>query len=464
MKSIQNQLLTGLLVGQIILWTLAAIGVWYSVRARLYAEFDNELRFTTAALRFHIRSRSFNEEIERRWPEFLAKGSGWYFQAWWGDGSVRVRSANLGDDDLPQAMKSDQGYPQIADYPIEDFSGPEGERLRGVSVVNRIPVSPRFADGDASRFTTTLLVAHSRESLDQRLWLLAGAVALAGMLATGATALLVRICVGSGLRPLHEMGEKAASIDVSSLDSRFDQERLPAELQPISTRLNDLMNRIEDGFRRERRFSSDLEHEMRTPLAELRAIAELLVKWPEESGARQHAEILGIVRQMQGVMESLLTLSRWESDTDALETEEFAIGPMIEACWKSWAPRTAEKEIGADISISPEASLETDPVMFRLIVENLISNAVAYTPEGGTIRIESSGGESPDQENGGEQIRPGHPADPQGHARADNFRGCHDETATVLIRGGIVTTGVSISADAKAPVGKMFPRQRSTLD
>ncbi|NNE94072.1 MAG: hypothetical protein HKN23_20690 [Verrucomicrobiales bacterium] len=394
MKSIQSQLLTGLLVGQSVLWILAAVGVWYSVRARLYAEFDNELRFTTAALRFHIRSRSLDEQIERRWPEFLAKGSGWYFQSWNSDGSVRVRSANLSNESLPVLQKTDRGYPPIADYPIEDFRGPGGQALRGVSVENRL-TSPRFLDRDRSRYATTLVVAHSREALDRKLAWLGVAVGLACLLAAGATTLLVRISVRRSLRPLNEMGEKAASIDVSNLSTRFNPDGLPSELQPISSQLNDLMNRIEDGIGRERRFSSDLEHELRTPLAELKAIADLLVRWPEESGEKRHKEILGIVTQMEGIMESLLMLSRWESDADSAVTEEFEVGSVIDSCWRKWTKKAGEKQIKSEVEISSGTLLETDPALFQLILNNLISNAVEYTPEGGSILIESESVESP---------------------------------------------------------------------
>ena len=59
---------------------------------------------------------------------------------------------------------------------------------------------------------------------------------------------------------------------------------VPVELLPITTRLDQLMDRLEKSFVRERNFSSDLSHEIRTPIAELRVIAESAIKWPDEGG------------------------------------------------------------------------------------------------------------------------------------------------------------------------------------
>jgi signal transduction histidine kinase len=86
----------------------------------------------------------------------------------------------------------------------------------------------------------------------------------------------------AGLSPLNQLANQAASITADSLATRFPTEIWPGELTPISSRLNDLLERLEQSFERERRFSADLAHELRTPIAELRSLAELALKWPED--------------------------------------------------------------------------------------------------------------------------------------------------------------------------------------
>lgn len=387
MKSIQGKLLAGLLVGQGILWVAAAVGVWYSVRARLYTEFDNELRFRAASLRFYIPSRTFEESVKKRWPEFEEEDSDWYYQAWRGDDTVRARSSNLGESELPRPEKSPPGFFRGKRHPIGDLEGPGGESLRGIILESP---APHWISGpNKSKYSSTLLLARSRELLDQRLALLAGAVLAAGLLAAGITALMVRYSVRVGLRPLREMGEQASRIDVTSLDSRFERDDIPAELKPISSRFNDLMERLEEGFRRERRFSADLEHELRTPLAELKSIAELVVQWPEEASGKHHEEILAITLQMQGIMESLLALSRYETDSEPARVERVEVGPLIEECWSHWGSVADGKEIETTIDLEDAPEVETDRDMLRLIVSNLVSNAVEYTPANGAIHLVS---------------------------------------------------------------------------
>ena len=73
-----------------------------------------------------------------------------------------------------------------------------------------------------------------------------------------------------------------ALVNLLLQDARFEGAGAPRELEPIYEKLNDLLARIEAGFERERRFSADLAHEMRTPVAELKMLAEVAMKWPEQ--------------------------------------------------------------------------------------------------------------------------------------------------------------------------------------
>ena len=87
------------------------------------------------------------------------------------------------------------------------------------------------------------------------------------------------------LKPLQALAAEAAGIDAARLSARFATEGLPGELAPIAARLNELLARLEDSFERERRFSSDVAHEFRTPVAELRSLAELAIKLPDTRAA-----------------------------------------------------------------------------------------------------------------------------------------------------------------------------------
>ncbi|MCP4848974.1 MAG: hypothetical protein GY899_13620, partial [Verrucomicrobiaceae bacterium] len=213
-----------------------------------------------------------------------------------------------------------------------------------------------------------------------------------GILAALGSVTLIHFALKSGLNPLNELGGKVSLIDASSLDGRFSNEDMPRELTPICNHLNELMGRLEDSFEREKRFSADLAHELRTPIAELRMLSEVALRWPDEANSGQAKETLEIAEQMQGIIESLLTLGRYENGQTELKPETVDVANLGLACWKPFADRAAEKNIKVQLEIPETLTLETDPKLLRLIFTNLFSNATEYTPAGGAIDITGSPG------------------------------------------------------------------------
>ncbi len=394
MKSIKNHITRRLLIGQGILWTIAAVAVWYSQRSRLYSEFDNDLKFVTAALRFHIRNSTLENEVRNRWPRFLTGEDGWHFQAWDEELNIRIKSAGLGEVEFPHSdfERGWSGTEGNAEYNMFNFQGRDRMPLRGSATIARSFRGGRNRPGQAQ----DVLVTRSRQELDENLLWLAVGVFGTGVAASFATAKLVQYSVNQGLFSLMQMSEKAGSIDVSNLDVRFDEKDLPVELQPISMRLNDLMHRIESGFSRERRFSSDLAHEMRTPISGLKSAAELLLKWPEETSPERHEQILEMATQMEGIIESLLLLASWESgESPNFREETIAICAVVKRCWENESELANAKGLSYSCSFTEDREIKADPSLFRLIVANLISNAVQYADENGSVLVKGAGGEQP---------------------------------------------------------------------
>jgi two-component system sensor histidine kinase QseC len=112
------------------------------------------------------------------------------------------------------------------------------------------------------------------------------------------------------LRPLSSLAKRAETIHASSLQLRFPTDNIPVELLPIAQRLNDLLARLEASFAREQRFSADVAHELRTPIAELRTLAEVALKWPDDVNQAALKEALNIALQMESVATGLMALAR----------------------------------------------------------------------------------------------------------------------------------------------------------
>ena len=183
-----------------------------------------------------------------------------------------------------------------------------------------------------------------------------------------ATALVVTFAVRRGLAPLDDVGRQ---IESASLQTKVSTGA--AELRPVVDRLNQLLARLDEAFQRERRVSADIAHELRTPIAELRAMAEVpeAASWPDA---------LQIAKRMETLVAGLLALARHEAGHQELKREPVALAKLVDEIWQPLASRRS-----LDVKIDVTGTWKTDPTLLRLIIANLLENAVEYST--GTIRV-----------------------------------------------------------------------------
>jgi two-component system sensor histidine kinase QseC len=299
-----------------------------------------------------------------------------FFQLWGPDGTTLARSESLGRADLPhQAGTIDRPRFFLCRLP----TGRPGRALG-------FAFKPKRARGTARPLMLELVVASDREDLDETLLWLTGLAAGCGVLLLATTLWLVPRLLRRGLQPLDLLAEQAAGIDAGSLAARFPADALPEELQPIAGRLNDLLARLELSFERERRFSGDLAHELRTPIAELRNLAECALRWPESREPATDGDVLAISRHMEALTTRMLALARGQQDQLAGQTETFDLAPRVEEIWRTFAPRAEARGLTVQLTLAP-ASVTADPVLLRSILANLFDNAVEYAPAAATVGI-----------------------------------------------------------------------------
>jgi signal transduction histidine kinase len=231
-----------------------------------------------------------------------------------------------------------------------------------------------------------LVVASDRRELNATLYRLIGVAGGAGLLLLGATLVTIPLILRRGLQPLERLGDQAAKIDAKSLAVRFPTAELPAELQPIAGRLNELLGRIEASFERERRFSADLAHELRTPLAELRTITETALKWPEARDPAVDRDTLAIALQMEALVTSMLMLARGEKGQLQARRENVELAPLVEEAWRAQAARAEARGLKVALDLLA-ITVTADPALLRTVLANLFDNAVEYTPPGGEVAI-----------------------------------------------------------------------------
>jgi two-component system sensor histidine kinase QseC len=299
-----------------------------------------------------------------------------FFQVFDAEGKSVERSDSLGRRDLP-------GLHGTLEEPVFwNLTLPNKEPGRAIGIA----FEPRAARLENTQ-KVTVVVAAGRRQLAETVANLQVVFASCGAGLLALTAVVVPWVLRRGLRPLDAMAERATQINASSLGQRFDLEATPAELQAIGGRLNDLLARLEEAFERERRFGSDLAHELRTPLAELRSMAEVAIKWPQERAPGVDQAVLDIALQMEGLVARLLTLARAEQGRAILAAETVVLLPVVRALVATHSTRIAARRLGVEIDIPVTSAIETDPVLLRSILSNLIENAVAYSPPDGVVRI-----------------------------------------------------------------------------
>lgn len=204
---------------------------------------------------------------------------------------------------------------------------------------------------------------------------------------------IANVVTSRGLAPVRQLADQASRIDAKTLDARFPTQGVPLELLPISQGLNELLARLQRGFERERRFTADVAHELRTPIAELRSLSEVALKWPEADPATMASfrDTLDISLQMQGIVNGLLAIARCEAGTQVVARETVEAAGLVRKTWEQHQQNAAQKHIACTLDLPETCSIATDPGMLQVIVGNLLANAAEYTPPNGMIRVNLSG-------------------------------------------------------------------------
>jgi signal transduction histidine kinase len=382
MRSIRRHLWTGLVLGLGLLWLLTAVGLYAMVRQSLLGRFDAELRVLVSEVRLFLPEAGFlrSEQDTRRTIDFFIADSGYYFQAWGPDEVFSDRSPSLGDMDLPRPS----AFTEEPVYWNATLSSGESVRLCALDI--EIPLSADVGPRDVLR--AKVVVARNRHNLDQSLSLVIGGTAALGLLMALGCAIVVHYAVKTSLSPLDRLGDRASRINAASLTARFPVGEMPNELQPITRRLNDLMERLQGAFERERSFSADLAHELRTPLAELKTMAEYALRWPEEAGDQTFRDVLETSERMGLLLEALLSVARQEAGNARLETATVDVAGLVADCWSGLSAQAEAKSLDVLWSVPEGLAANTNADLLRTVVANLLTNAVEYTPSGGRLSVE----------------------------------------------------------------------------
>jgi two-component system, OmpR family, heavy metal sensor histidine kinase CusS len=197
-----------------------------------------------------------------------------------------------------------------------------------------------------------------------------------------------------GIRPVRKMADTAARIRPSTLNERLERSGLPSELSDLAATFNGMLDRLEDSFTRLSRFSSDIAHELRTPLQNLRGEAEVALSQERKPG--EYREILGSFleeyQRLSNLIDRLLFLARAENPKTYIQREELDLKKELGLLQDFYGPSAGESGIALRVEAPEDLRAGLDRSLFQRAVGNLVENALKYTPAGGTVLLKSSNG------------------------------------------------------------------------
>jgi two-component system sensor histidine kinase GlrK len=198
--------------------------------------------------------------------------------------------------------------------------------------------------------------------------------------------IVLTVAVGRPLRQLdraiNELGEGTFSNQIV-VAGPHDLEKLGGQLEWLRQRLLDLAHE-------RNRFLRHMSHELKTPLANIREGTELLMDGAVGELDSNQREVAGILREngikLQRMIENLLSFSAWQTSSVGLEATQFRLRPVVKQVLENQQLTLLSQRVRLDVRIE-DVTLIADRSKVRLILENLVSNAVKYSPKGGTIHL-----------------------------------------------------------------------------
>lgn len=332
-----------------------------------------------------------------------------------------VRAGLLGE--LDGALRADREYvewmldtsperleagPEIPALPLLTVSLREGHRrdtegwreagLDGalVGLPFDTPILWSNAAGDTFRVLKAapaddVRVALARPANDARVALHALALTLGiGLPSTLAFAVLGGLLLARrALRPVGAMAARARAITAERLDERLPVENPHDEFGELATVFNETLERLECSFDQLRRFTADASHQLRTPLAAMRAVGEagLRGEVPAESLRETIASMLEEADRLASLTADLLTITRAEAGQLPLRRERLDIGTIVQEIAETLRPLAEEAGLALACDVEAGATVEADAALLRQAVINVLDNALRYTPRGGSVAM-----------------------------------------------------------------------------
>jgi two-component system sensor histidine kinase QseC len=214
--------------------------------------------------------------------------------------------------------------------------------------------------------------------------------ALPALLALPILGVLIFAIVGWGARSITRVAQEVERRPADRLD-RIDNDRVPRELQGLVQALNGLFARVESALEREKRFTADAAHELRTPITALKLHAENLAASADAEQRKTSLDgLMRGLRRCERLVAQLLELARLERAGLRPPMHSLALAPLVRGVVADLAPEAIARNIEVVLEAANEVKVAGDPTLVAVLARNLIENAIRHGPSDSEVLVQVS--------------------------------------------------------------------------
>jgi two-component system sensor histidine kinase QseC len=360
-RSLARDLLYFLIGSMALAWVATIVGSYLEARHELDELLDAHLTQTAALLIVHADQKSGMVDAEHT-PQLHRYQQRVAFQLWQDGVTLRLHSANAPNT---RFSDRDEGFSDVAigNTSWRVFSSWSPERRYLVQVAERVDARNEIIGKVGKNMLAPLAVA------------------------LPALALLIWLGIRRAMGPLRLLNRQVEDRAPANL-APVELVNSPTEVTPLVRSLNRLFARVRQSIENERRFTADAAHELRTPLAALRAQAQVARGSTDDAARRRALEnVIEGCDRASHLVQQLLTLARLEPESFKLEIGTCDVRTVLQRVIADLAQSAVAKDVEIELEDGPRVGVAGEQRLLEVLFRNLIDNAVRYSGSRSTVRV-----------------------------------------------------------------------------